>query len=201
MICALAACGQEAEEPSPVGSGAPVIVPQRPGDAARTATPGERVGQWTSAPSAADVVFAENMIPHHRQALEMTALAPNRTGTALVRAVAGQIALTQRPEITIMSDWLAALGRPVPAGHAHRGGRDGYGMATEQELKALRAAKGAAFDRLFLELMIRHHEGAVKMAGEQLAGGTDQRMTLMARDVSAGQSIEAGRMRKILEEI
>jgi uncharacterized protein (DUF305 family) len=74
-------------------------------------------------------------------------------------------------------------------------------MATESQLRALRAARGTAFDRMFLELMIRHHEGAVRMAGEQLAGGRDQRMRLMARDVYAGQSIEITRMRKTLDTL
>ncbi|GAA4514012.1 DUF305 domain-containing protein [Nonomuraea ferruginea] len=197
---ALAACGAEAPQPSPVGTEAPVIVPQSPGATARTATPGERIGQVPATPTAADVRFAEGMIPHHRQALEMTALAANRTTTASVLGFAEQIALSQQPEITIMSDWLAALGRRVPSGHDHRG-MEGYGMATEEQLKALRAAEGGVFDRMFLQLMIRHHEGALKMAEEELAGGRDQRMRLMARDMYAGQGIEIARMRKILDKL
>ncbi|WP_336214145.1 DUF305 domain-containing protein [Nonomuraea sp. LPB2021202275-12-8] len=174
-----------------------MIVPKGPGETGRTATPGERVGRLPATPAAADVRFAEGMIPHHRQALEMTGLAPNRTTTRSIRTIADQIALTQQPEIKVMSDWLTTVGRPVPGTHAH--GEDGYGMATEAQLTALRAARGAAFDRMFLELMIRHHEGAVKMAGEQIAGGRDQRMRLMARDVAAGQSIEITRMRETLD--
>jgi uncharacterized protein (DUF305 family) len=200
MSATLAACGQETRQPSPVGTGAPVIVPGDPGAAGRTATPGERVGQGEGDPAAPDVRFAEGMIPHHRQALEMTSLVPNRTRTPAVRTFADQIALTQQPEITLMSGWLTEFGRPVPAGHAHSGAT-GYGMATEEELKALRAARGGVFDRMFLRLMIRHHEGAVKMAGEQLAGGRDQRMRLLAKDVYAGQSIEINRMREILENL
>ncbi|MFD2350973.1 DUF305 domain-containing protein [Nonomuraea ferruginea] len=130
----------------------------------------------------------------------MTALAANRTTTASVLGFAEQIALSQQPEITIMSDWLAALGRRVPSGHDHRG-MEGYGMATEEQLKALRAAEGGVFDRMFLQLMIRHHEGALKMAEEELAGGRDQRMRLMARDMYAGQGIEIARMRKILDKL
>lgn len=197
LISALSGCGQEPERPSAVGTDAPVIVPKGPGETGRTATPGERVGRLPATPAAADVRFAEGMIPHHRQALEMTGLAPNRTTTRSIRTIADQIALTQQPEIKVMSDWLTTVGRPVPGTHAH--GEDGYGMATEAQLTALRAARGAAFDRMFLELMIRHHEGAVKMAGEQIAGGRDQRMRLMARDVAAGQSIEITRMRETLD--
>lgn len=201
LISGSAGCGQEPERPAPVGTGAPVIVPQEPGGTGRTATPGERVGRAPAPPTAADVRFAEGMIPHHRQALEMTGLVPNRTTSSAIRAVADQIALAQQPEIRIMSDWLTALGRPVPGGHGHTGEEDGYGMATEAQLRALRAARDTAFDRMFLELMIRHHEGAVRMAGEQLAGGRDQRMRLMARDVYAGQSIEITRMRTTLDTL
>ncbi|PZG15004.1 DUF305 domain-containing protein [Nonomuraea aridisoli] len=187
-------------EPSPVGTEAPVIVPGSPGAPARTATPGERVGRSPSPAVAADVRFAEGMIPHHRQALEMTSLVEARTTTETVRSLARRITAAQTPEINAMTRWLTELGRTPPAGHAHTHA-DGYGMATEEELNALRAARGTAFDRLFLQLMTRHHEGAVKMAGEQLASGRDQRMRLLARDVYTGQGIEIGRMREALESL
>ncbi|WP_043641213.1 DUF305 domain-containing protein [Nonomuraea candida] len=200
----LASCSQQPKAPagpSPVGTEAPVIVPGGPGTPARTATPGERVGPTPSPTVAADVRFAERMIPHHRQALEMTSLVEARTTNESIRAVARQIAAAQGPEIRAMTSWLAELGRTVPAGHGHEQGMAGYGMATQEELNALRAARGGPFDRLFLQLMTRHHEGAVKMAGEQLAGGRDQRMRLLAKDVYAGQSLEIDRMRKLLASL
>ncbi|MEV0618588.1 DUF305 domain-containing protein [Nonomuraea sp. NPDC050404] len=199
----LVACSQQPARPvgpNPVGTQAPVIVPGQPGSPARTATPGERVGQTPSPTVASDVRFAEGMIPHHRQALEMTSLVEARTTTASIRAFARQIAAAQNPEIKAMSGWLTELGRPVPAGHGHEQGAS-YGMATQEELNALRAARGGPFDRLFLQLMTRHHEGAVKMAGEELAGGRDQRMRLLAKDVYSGQSIEIARMREVLESL
>ncbi|MEU8247189.1 DUF305 domain-containing protein [Nonomuraea sp. NPDC048916] len=198
-IFVLAGCAQEPDRPAPIGTDAPVIVPQGPGSPARTATPGERIGQGVTKPEAADVRFAEGMIPHHRQALEMTGLVAERTTTPGIRRFAEQIAVAQRPEITLMSSWLSALGRPVPADHAH--GPAGSGMATLEEMNALRAARGTAFDRMFLELMIRHHEGALKMAGEQLADGRDQAMRMLARDVYSGQSIEIARMRRALDSL
>ncbi|MEW9554241.1 DUF305 domain-containing protein [Nonomuraea sp. NPDC050783] len=202
-IFGLAACAaQPARQPSPVGTGAPVIVPADPGAPARTATPGERVGRTPRPTVAADVRFAEAMIPHHRQALEMTSLVEQRTTTPAIRTVARAITAAQTPEIRTMTSWLAELGRPAPAAHAHASpGSPGYGMATEEELNALRAARGTAFDRLFLRLMTRHHEGAVKMAGEELAGGRDLRMRLLAKDVYSGQSIEIARMRAALEAL
>ncbi|MFG1701077.1 DUF305 domain-containing protein [Nonomuraea sp. NPDC049309] len=177
-----------------------MIVPGRPGEPARTARPGERVGRTPSEVVAADVRFAENMIPHHRQALEMTALVEERTTTESIRALARQITAAQTPEIKAMTAWLAGLGRQAPAGHDHAQ-ESAYGMATQEQLNALRAARGGAFDRMFLQLMTRHHEGAVKMAGEQLADGRDQRMRMMARDVYSGQSIEIARMRRLLESL
>ncbi|MFI6323056.1 DUF305 domain-containing protein [Nonomuraea sp. NPDC050556] len=194
LLFAVAACSPATDVRSPVGTGTPVIVPGGPGSPARTATPGERIGS-TPEVAAADVRFAEAMIPHHRQALEMAGLAPERTTTAAIRAVAAQIALTQRPEIDAMTSWLTALGRQAPAGH--HGGSDAYGMASEDELNALRTARGTAFDRMFLDLMIRHHQGAVRMAVEELKAGRDRRMLLMARDVSSGQTVEIARMRAL----
>ncbi|NBE97770.1 DUF305 domain-containing protein [Nonomuraea sp. KC401] len=199
-ILGLSACSQPPAQPSAVGTEAPVIVPGSPGGSGRTATPGERIGQTPAPTVASDVRFAEAMIPHHRQALQMTALVNDRTTTPTIRSIAGAIDAAQRPEINGMTSWLAELGRSAPSGHDH-GEAEGYGMATEQQLNALGAAKGTAFDRMFLELMIRHHEGAVKMAGEQLATGRDRRMRLLAKDVYSGQSIEIGRMRRVLESL
>ncbi|WP_240777496.1 DUF305 domain-containing protein [Nonomuraea basaltis] len=183
-----------------MGTDAPVLVPGSPGAPGRTATPGERVGRPPKSAVASDVRFAEGMIPHHRQALEMTSLVDDRTTTPGIRAIARSITAAQTPEIKAMTGWLTELGRPAPAGHAHEQAA-GYGMASQEELNALRAAKGNAFDRLFLQLMTRHHEGAVKMAGEELADGKDQRMRLMAKDVYSGQSIEIARMRQVLESL
>ncbi|WP_223166467.1 DUF305 domain-containing protein [Nonomuraea sp. SYSU D8015] len=188
------------QQPSPIGTDAPVLVPGSPGAPARTATPGERIGHKAKSAVAADVRFAEAMIPHHRQALEMTSLVNDRTTTPVIHAFARSITAAQTPEIQAMTGWLAELGRPVPGEHAHDQAA-GYGMASQEELNALRAARGSAFDRMFLQLMTRHHEGAVKMAGEELAGGKDQRMRMMAKDVYSGQSIEIARMKKALESL
>ncbi|WP_245765811.1 DUF305 domain-containing protein [Nonomuraea jiangxiensis] len=185
---------------SPIGTEAPVLVPGKPGEPGRTATPGERVGQSPQPTVASDVRFAEAMIPHHRQALEMTSLVEARTTTAVVRSLARSITVAQTPEIRTMTGWLAELGRPAPAAHEHAPAA-GYGMASEAELNALRAARGTAFDRMFLRLMTRHHQGAVKMAGEELAGGRDLRMRMLAKDVYSGQSIEIARMAEALESL
>ncbi|GGT22830.1 DUF305 domain-containing protein [Nonomuraea spiralis] len=208
MTFALTACSDPSDPSGPsvrdvpvVGTDAPVLVPGSPGAPGRTATPGERVGPSPAPTVAADVRFAEAMIPHHRQALEMTSMVEARTTTPVIRAFARSITAAQTPEIRAMTTWLAELGRPAPAAHAHDAAAAGYGMASEQELNALRSAKGGDFDRMFLRLMTRHHQGAVKMAGEELAGGRDYRMRLLARDVYSGQSIEIGRMRQALDAL
>ncbi|WP_345386438.1 DUF305 domain-containing protein [Nonomuraea salmonea] len=105
-----------------MGTEAPVIVPGSPGAPARTARPGERVGRTPSAAVAADVRFAEGMIPHHRQALEMTALVEARTTTGSIRSLARQISAAQTPEIKVMTNWLAELGRRAPRRSRPRAG-------------------------------------------------------------------------------
>ncbi|WP_169950084.1 DUF305 domain-containing protein [Microbispora sp. H11081] len=196
---ALAACSSSGVAP-PARADAPVVVPGAPGqsDPPPPSRPAAEAG-----PVAADVRFAEAMIPHHRQALEMAGLAAGRTENPLVTAVASRVADGQRPEIAAMESWLRALGRTPPPGHDHgtsdQGtgdqGTGGYGMASEEELTRLRTARGRAFDELFLTLMIRHHEGAVRMAAEELRQGRDRTMRTMAQDVVSGQQIEIARMR------
>ncbi|MGW5260357.1 DUF305 domain-containing protein [Microbispora sp. NPDC004025] len=194
VVPALAACSSGAALPA--RADAPVIVPGAPGQSG--GPPPDRPAARTG-PVAADVRFAEAMIPHHRQALEMAGLAAARTGDPLVTAVAGRVVDGQRPEIAVMESWLRGLGRTPPSGHDHVA--SGYGMAGEEELDRLRTARGRAFDRLFLTLMIRHHEGAVSMAAEELRRGRDRTMRSMAQDVVTGQQIEIARMKGIQRKL
>ncbi|MBO3752096.1 DUF305 domain-containing protein [Streptosporangiaceae bacterium NEAU-GS5] len=193
----LVTCGCAASEtPTPLiaGSGAPVVVPGAPGEQGRTATPGEKLGDSEARTGAGDVRFAEAMIPHHQQALAMAALVAARTPNQKLRALSERITAGQTPEITVMTRWLSALGRS-PA-HDHVPGA--YGMASEAEMNQLRGARGTAFDALFLRLMIRHHQGAVTMAGQELRDGTDRIMRTMAQEVVSGQQIEITRMQALL---
>ncbi|MEU8060701.1 DUF305 domain-containing protein [Microbispora bryophytorum] len=190
----LAACAPEAAPPA--RADAPVIAPGAPG---QSESPPVRA-RAAEGPVAADVRFAEEMIPHHRQALEMAGLAAARTGDPLVTAVADRVVDGQRPDIAVMESWLRSLGRTPPPAHDHSTGdhgMSGYGMASEEELTRLRTARGRAFDTLFLTLMIRHHEGAVGMAALELRRGRDRAMRAMAQDVVSGQQIEIARMRGI----
>ncbi|MFB9968253.1 DUF305 domain-containing protein [Sinosporangium siamense] len=193
-VAVLAGCTAEPPAHTQARATAPVVHPGAPGGDSRTAPPGATASPTVAGPSAADVRFAEAMIPHHRQALEMAGLVRDRTTTPAITALAGRISAAQGPEITVMSDWLTRLGRAVP-GHGHAG--DMPGMATLEQMNRLRGLRGAEFDRYFLQLMITHHKGALTMAADELAKGTDRGMLLIAKDVHTGQSIEIARMQDL----
>ncbi|OKK17541.1 hypothetical protein AMK16_22295 [Streptomyces sp. CB00455] len=179
--------------------GTSVVAPGRPGEKARVLTPEQAAREKPDdSPNAADHAYVLRMIEHHRQALSMAALAPDRAAADGVKRLAERITAAQKPEIAAMEKWSArhpapsaAAGAPGPA-HEH-GAMPG--MATQQQLAELTAARGADFDRLFLKLMTAHHEGALKMAAEALAGGNDPAVEEMANEVVATQSAEIHRMR------
>lgn len=152
----------------------------------------------------ADVRFIQMMIPHHQQALEMAALVPERTGRDDLRLMAERITVSQQDEIATMRRWLQAHGHAAADAHAGHGGGHAHmpGMATPEEMAALAALRGPAFDRRFLELMIRHHEGALAMVGELFAsagGGQSSEIYQIASDVDADQRMEIDRMRMLMD--
>jgi uncharacterized protein (DUF305 family) len=110
--------------------------------------------------SGSDIMFAQMMIPHHQQAVDMGTLAETRALSPEVKALAAKIKAEQAPEITQMKGWLADANASMDMGHEMGMG----GMLSDTDMKALENAKGAAFDKLFLEGMIGHHEGAIHMA-------------------------------------
>jgi uncharacterized protein (DUF305 family) len=189
-------------------STAPVIAPGRPGEPARTLGPQEAA---TAVPSpslnAADVRYVQDMITHHRQALEMAALAPSHGASERLKAIADRIHDVQEPEVRAMTTWLEREHLPQPSNHAGHGGTampgmPGMamsGMATPDQMQQLQAASGAAFDRLFLQLMIAHHEGSITMATQVLKSGSHLTVQQWATDVIAEQSAEIGRMVEMLQ--
>ncbi|MFC7883807.1 DUF305 domain-containing protein [Streptomyces sp. NPDC057376] len=153
--------------------------------------------------NAADVAFAKGMIPHHRQAVEMADLAPGRAASPEVEKLATEIKKAQDPEIKTLSGWLTAWGEEVPAEGAamdHSGHGTGAmdGMMTDQEMSGLEDASGEAFDTAFLELMIKHHEGAVTMAKAEQADGAFAPAKKMADEIITSQSAEIERMNQLL---
>ncbi|WP_320784065.1 DUF305 domain-containing protein [Streptomyces sp. CRN 30] len=184
-------------------SGSSVIAPGMPGEAAETlsAAEAEERRAEDDSPNSADFTYAQMMIEHHGQALEMTELVSERADSAKVKGLAERITAAQQPEIAAMEGWLKSNGDEKQAGsrgHAHGHQHEAMpGMATEAQLKELRAARGTAFDQLFLKLMITHHDGAITMATDVKAQGNNILIEEMADDVIAQQASEIGRMRQM----
>lgn len=196
-VLALAACGAgdgESRAKARAGGGPSVVAPGKPGEPARTLSAEEAVqAAGNDAPNSADFRYAQMMIQHHAQALELTALAPSRSGSPSVKRLAERITAGQKPEIGAMEGWLTHNGGANrKAAHDHSAMP---GMATPAQLEQLRAADGAAFDKLFLKLMITHHQGAITMATEVLTEGNNVQIEEMAGDVVAQQTVEINRMR------
>lgn len=160
----------------------------------------------TSAPAskgkqnAADVTFAQGMIPHHRQAVEMSDLAETRASSE-VKSLAAEIKKAQGPEIETLSGWLGSWGEQVPEemeGMDHSG-HDMAGMMSAEEMEKLEKASGKAFDTAFLKMMIEHHEGAVSMAETEKAEGSHPQAISMAESIITSQKAEIERMNTLLE--
>lgn len=215
VVSVLTGCSSEAESQTTAAS-ATVIEPGRPGEPATTYAPGEQVPlPQQPGVAEADVAFIAGMIPHHEQALVMADLAPQRAQDSRVRGLAARISDVQQAEIAVYRAWLAEQGLGPdgrPAEHRGDAGHDGHGgdgahagmagMASEAELQRLRAASGEDFDRLWLELMTRHHEGALQMVDQRdRAGGTDQRIGELAAGVGVEQSAEIERMQEVLASL
>jgi len=200
----------------PGGAEPQIVQPGAPGERSQAIDGGAERAPVRTGHSAADVHFMQGMIAHHAQALVMTELAPDRASREDVRLLARRIEVAQSSEIELMQRWLRARGEPVPevvaggthdhhAHHAHHAGHGDHalmpGMLTEQELERLAAASGPEFDRLFLEFMIRHHEGALVMVADLFAaegGGHESEMFQFASEVDGDQRIEIERMRRML---
>jgi uncharacterized protein (DUF305 family) len=183
-----------------------VIQPGAPGEDSRVVTQPELEAQPTPTHTEADITFMQGMIHHHAQALDMVDLLETRTQSEDMRKLARRIELSQRDEIEMMREWLEDRGADAPGEHAHHapGAPLMPGMLTPQEMARLGAAKGVEFDRLFLEYMIKHHEGALVMVKELFAtpgAGQEAEIFAFASDVDADQLIEIRRMDRMLKEL
>ncbi|MCH5672206.1 DUF305 domain-containing protein [Streptomyces gilvus] len=160
--------------------------------------------------NAQDVSFAQGMIPHHQQALEMARLAAGRASSAQVKDLAARIEKAQDPEIRTMSGWLTAWDEKVPSSGAstdsmesmpgmdHGSGSGMAGMMDPKDMTMLEKASGKDFDTMFLTMMVEHHEGAVKMAGTEQGKGSYGPAKSMAGDIVKGQTAEITEMNKLL---
>ena len=162
---------------------------------------------WTDA----DVEFVQMMLPHHQQALEMTALVEDRAADPDLAQLAERIEVSQQDEIALLEKWLSQRGEMVSGmhgGHGDHGGAGGHqdmpGMLTPAQMAELDAARGADFDRLFLTRMIQHHRGAVSMVTDLFdtyGAGQDETVFKFASDVNVDQSTEIARMERMLADL
>ena len=200
---ALSACGSDDSD--------------NPGGSAADGTPTSTVSVDAAAHNDADVAFATQMIPHHQQALAMVEMTRGRPLTAPVRTLVQGIHDAQAPEIETMTGWLAAWGEPTPSADpgdqrgtggmgdmgdmGEMGGMGGGsmpGMMSGAQMSRLEAAPDARFQRMWLTMMIAHHEGAVQMARTEIAQGQYPPAIALARSIVKGQSAEIARMRALL---
>jgi uncharacterized protein (DUF305 family) len=205
LLC-FPACAQQPDPATPV-----VVQPGAPGQPSRTLPPSTK-GQLTPQ-SRADVEFMQGMIMHHAQAIEMTALITSHTENKDLQSLGARISRSQLDEIKFMKRWLAARGQPTSMAMAMLSmpamDLQGHtmalmpGMLTPEQMEALRKAKGAGFDRLFLTGMIQHHHGALTMVKElfDTAGaGQDAELFDFATDADNSQRAEIKIMQSMLEK-
>ncbi|MEV0699220.1 DUF305 domain-containing protein [Saccharopolyspora sp. NPDC050389] len=199
-VGALAGCATEQASP-------PVVLPGAPGDEPQVVA---SAAPERSTPVDVEADYVRMMIAHHQQAVEMTALSPERVQNPKVRALSERIGGAQGPEIGSMQGWLATRGLDEQTGHSGHGSHGEHsgqdhasmpGMATPEQLEQLKNSRGADFDRLFLQLMIAHHEGALTMATDVLANGLDEQVHAMAQDVLVTQQDEINTMRSLQSEV
>ncbi|MFC8094859.1 DUF305 domain-containing protein [Streptomyces sp. NPDC057301] len=198
----LAACGGNDMEGMDHGSGSSASA-----TASQTAGDNPAPGAFNDA----DVMFAQMMIPHHEQALEMAKLADGRASDAEIKTLAADIEKAQDPEIQTMKSWLKAWGKPESAeesmpgmdhgsgGMDHESGMSG--MMSDEDMQKLKAAKGTEFDRMFAEMMIEHHKGAITMAEDEQKNGRNATAKKLAAAVVKTQSAEVEKFEKILDRL
>ncbi|QJW34973.1 DUF305 domain-containing protein [Cellulosimicrobium protaetiae] len=186
-VATLAACSSPEDEP---GTDPSVTTSQAPDDDAESST------EFNDA----DVMFAQMMIPHHEQAIEMSDVVLATEGVdPQVTELATRIKEAQGPEIEQLQEWMGAWGADGAGDHSGHGGMDG--MMSEDDVQALDDAEGADAGRLFLEQMIVHHEGAIEMAEVEVEDGLHPGAVEMAQAVVDTQSEEIRTMQDLLASL
>jgi uncharacterized protein (DUF305 family) len=201
-----AGCSGGDDEPAQAGATgstepAPnVVQPGAPGEGSETLSSDELDDLDPPEASAADVAFMQAMIHHHAQALRMARYVPDRADGRGLPLFAKRLEISQEDEIRLMARWLEARGEQA---FVHDAGDLMPGMLTEAELDRLEAARGSAFNRLFLEGMLRHHQGALTMVDDlyEAGAGLEPEIDAFARHVVGDQQIEIGRMETMLQEL
>jgi uncharacterized protein (DUF305 family) len=211
LVACTAACGRAGTAPpraaeAPRPQAVPLLQPGAPGGATRSISVADATDLSKVRFTDADARFMTGMIGHHAQAVEMVALIDERTASDAMRLLGKRIEVSQTDEMQMMREWLSTRGLPAPDPHAHHmhGATLMPGMLTPEEMERLAAARGVAFDRLFLDGMIKHHRGALTMVEELFAsagGAQDSEIYSFASDVDADQRMEIDRMGAMLQEM
>lgn len=177
--------------------------PTPPSTSSTTDMPGMHHDGSTTQPASrsdfndADVSFLTMMYPHHAQAVQMAELVPSRSQNQQVITLAAAIQQAQAPEMEQFATLLRDFGKPAPSATMDH---PMDGVMTQQQMDALRAATGADFDRMWLEMMIEHHQGAVDMANTEIADGTNAETKALAQNIRTTQQAEIEQMRGMLEQ-
>lgn len=146
--------------------------------------------------SGTDIMFAQMMIPHHQQAVDMSTFAESNTTNPEILALAKQIKDAQAPEIAQMKKWISDTGSSMDMGHDMGMG----GMLTDEQMSALKSATGPTFDKLYLQGMIGHHEGALQMA-KMIANSKNAEAQQLAENIISSQTAEIEKMKQMLENM
>jgi len=190
---ALAACN------GATGSSAPAATTSPSAGATAATTAGPSAGTSAEAHNQADVTFAQSMIPHHKEAVAMAQLAPSRANSPEVKTLATEIQGAQDPEITTMTGWLTSWSQPTEMAGMDMSSMPGMMSATE--MADLGKLSGAAFDRQFLTMMTKHHQGAVQMATTELSQGQYPAAKSLAQSIIKSQTAEIARMKTLLAQV
>jgi uncharacterized protein (DUF305 family) len=180
LLVALSACGSESHST------------MAPNQSPATATPAAGAAPTAQAFNDADVTFAQGMIPHHEQAIEMAdiALDPTVNASDAIKAVATQIKGGQDPEVVLMKGWLTAWGQPMEMDMSAGDMSSMNGMMSDDEMEALGNMTGAEFDKAWAATMIAHHVGAIAMAQTVKAAGSNVDVAVLADAVISAQQAE-----------
>ena len=178
-----------------LGLGGCAIVPGGTGSSQQGMMDGDNdTENTTSAFDMNDVMFAQMMIPHHEQAVELATLAESNTTDATILNLAGRIKSAQQPEIDLMQSWLDDAGSGMTMSHE----MTMPGIVSDADMATIRAAKDADFDRLFLTHMVAHHEGAIEMAQDVLKTSKNADVIALANSIITSQTAEIEEMQAML---
>jgi uncharacterized protein (DUF305 family) len=174
-----------------------------PGMSSSSSAPAPAPSQQAAGHNADDIAFAQQMIPHHSQALDMAKLVPSRSTNPKVVDLASRIEKAQDPEIQQMQGWLTTWGAPSTSsmpGMDHGSMGSMPGMMSDADMQKLDQAKGAEFDKMWLEMMVKHHQGAVEMAKTELTKGSNADAKALAQKIIDAQQAEITEMQGLLSQ-